>query len=250
MPTRSITKPSVRKLFIAASVLLVGLALATLAQAQPAVWPTKPVRIVVTFPPGGAPDTLARILADKWGQSLGQSITVDNKPGAGGTIGGLDVVRAAPDDLAKKVRSAARDESINGREVKVSAKSPLAQAQNQIDIQNIDRAFATNVKGMWLALREEATDTALAHAHATLFDTRPTAVNLRWALDRVRDALEAGTVWWDAWLDAAPEAPLAFVFSPLVGTPLTTSAKFAVVAKSPLTGLLTDALASSHFAIA
>ncbi|MGH3626264.1 MAG: aldehyde ferredoxin oxidoreductase N-terminal domain-containing protein, partial [Sciscionella sp.] len=47
----------------------------------------------------------------------------------------------------------------------------------------------------------------------------------------------------------APEAPLAFVFSSLVGTPLTTSAKFAVVAKSPLTGLLTDALASSQFAI-
>ena len=45
-------------------------------------------------------------------------------------------------------------------------------------------------------------------------------------------------------------APLAFVFSPLVGTPLTTSAKFAVVAKSPLTGMLTDALASSQFAIA
>jgi aldehyde:ferredoxin oxidoreductase len=47
----------------------------------------------------------------------------------------------------------------------------------------------------------------------------------------------------------APAAPLAFVFSALVGTPLTTSAKFAVVAKSPLTGLLTDALASSQFAI-
>ena len=47
-----------------------------------------------------------------------------------------------------------------------------------------------------------------------------------------------------------PAAPLAFVFSPLVGTPLTTSAKFAVVAKSPLTGMLTDALASSQFAIA
>ena len=47
----------------------------------------------------------------------------------------------------------------------------------------------------------------------------------------------------------SPSAPLAFVFSPLVGTPLTTSAKFAVVAKSPLTGLLNDALASSHFAI-
>ncbi len=45
------------------------------------------------------------------------------------------------------------------------------------------------------------------------------------------------------------QAPLAFVFSPLVGTPLTTSAKFAVVAKSPLTGMLNDALASSQFAI-
>lgn len=47
-----------------------------------------------------------------------------------------------------------------------------------------------------------------------------------------------------------PASVLAFVFSPLVGTPLTTSAKFAVVARSPLTGMLTDALASSHFAIA
>ena len=44
--------------------------------------------------------------------------------------------------------------------------------------------------------------------------------------------------------------PLAFVFSPLVGSPLTTSAKFAVVARSPLTGLLNDAISSSHFALA
>jgi len=48
----------------------------------------------------------------------------------------------------------------------------------------------------------------------------------------------------------APAAPLLFVFSPLVGTPLTTSAKFAVVAKSPLTGFINDAMCSSHFAIA
>jgi aldehyde:ferredoxin oxidoreductase len=55
-----------------------------------------------------------------------------------------------------------------------------------------------------------------------------------------------------AWILTAAEPdgdPIAFVFSPLVGTPLTTSAKFAVVARSPLTGLLNDALASSHFAI-
>src|SRR4051794_1077505 len=48
----------------------------------------------------------------------------------------------------------------------------------------------------------------------------------------------------------APEAPLIFSLSPLVGTPLTTSAKFAVVAKSPLTERINDALSSSHFALA
>lgn len=69
------------------------------AQAQPALgaWPTKPVKIVVTFTPGGAPDTLARVLADKWSQSLGQTFTVDNKPGAGGNIG-ADFVAKSPGD--------------------------------------------------------------------------------------------------------------------------------------------------------
>jgi tripartite-type tricarboxylate transporter receptor subunit TctC len=69
------------------------------AQAQPAPgqWPTKPVKIVVTFPPGGAPDTLARVLADKWTQSLGQTFTVENKPGAGGNIG-ADFVAKSPGD--------------------------------------------------------------------------------------------------------------------------------------------------------
>ena len=67
------------------------------AQTTPAaVWPTKPIRIVVTFPPGGAPDTLARVLAEKWG-ALGQAVTVDNKPGGGGNIGADFVARSAAD---------------------------------------------------------------------------------------------------------------------------------------------------------
>ncbi len=79
---------------------LAGLAAAaampwSFAQAQ-AAWPTKPVRIVVTFTPGGAPDTLARVLAEKW-SSLGQPVTVDNRPGAGGNIG-ADFVAKAPGD--------------------------------------------------------------------------------------------------------------------------------------------------------
>jgi tripartite-type tricarboxylate transporter receptor subunit TctC len=99
MRVRSARIAPLRKFFIATSVLLAGLALTLAAQAQPVAWPTKPVRIVVTFPPGGAPDTLARILADKWGQSLGQTVTVDNKPGAGGNIGS-DLVAKSPGDGA------------------------------------------------------------------------------------------------------------------------------------------------------
>lgn len=67
-----------------------------LGAAHAQAWPTKPIRIVVTFPPGGAPDTLARVLADKW-SALGQPVTVDNKPGAGGNIGS-DFVAKAPGD--------------------------------------------------------------------------------------------------------------------------------------------------------
>ena len=81
---------------VALSTLALGLALPAAQALAQGAWPTKPIRIVVTFPPGGAPDTLARILADKWA-GLGQTVTVDNKPGAGGTIG-ADLVAKSPAD--------------------------------------------------------------------------------------------------------------------------------------------------------
>lgn len=80
---------------LAAALLAAPLAAAAQAPAG-AAWPTRPIRIVVTFPPGGAPDTLARILAEKWA-ALGQPITVDNKPGAGGNIGADLVAKSPPD---------------------------------------------------------------------------------------------------------------------------------------------------------
>ncbi len=68
--------------------------------AAPAAWaayPDKPIRIVVTFAAGGASDIVARVISEPLGKALGTTVIVDNKPGAGGTLGGQDVVRAAPD---------------------------------------------------------------------------------------------------------------------------------------------------------
>jgi tripartite-type tricarboxylate transporter receptor subunit TctC len=70
---------------------------AALALPARAAWPEKPIRIVVTFPAGGASDIVARVMAEQLSQKLGQGVVVDNRPGAGGSVGGLLVTQAAPD---------------------------------------------------------------------------------------------------------------------------------------------------------
>lgn len=62
-----------------------------------AVWPKQAIRIVVTFTPGGAPDILARVLAESWQQSLGVPVIVENRPGYGGNIGADLVAKSEPD---------------------------------------------------------------------------------------------------------------------------------------------------------
>ena len=80
-----------------AATLLASCALGLAASAQTQSWPTKPVRIIVPFPPGGASDPLARIVAQKLGEQLGRSFVVENKAGAGTTIGTAEVAKSAPD---------------------------------------------------------------------------------------------------------------------------------------------------------
>ena len=60
-------------------------------------WPSKPIRLVVPFPAGGATDLLARAIAQGVGNGFGQPIVVDNRPGAGGTLGSAEVAKAQPD---------------------------------------------------------------------------------------------------------------------------------------------------------
>ena len=69
-------------------------ACATLAQAA---WPERPVRLIVPFPPGGPNDVVARLVAEPLGQALGQPVVIENRAGAGGTIGADAGAKAAPD---------------------------------------------------------------------------------------------------------------------------------------------------------
>ena len=76
--------------------ILLAFALAV-GHATAQTWPTKPVRMIVTFSPGGSSDIVARLIAAPLQAELGQAVIVDNKPGAGGTIGAQEAARAAPD---------------------------------------------------------------------------------------------------------------------------------------------------------
>jgi tripartite-type tricarboxylate transporter receptor subunit TctC len=82
---------------IASSVVACAVALGCAANAQAQPYPSKPIVIIVGFPPGGPTDTIARILADHMKTTLGQTVLVENVAGAAGTIGGARVARAAPD---------------------------------------------------------------------------------------------------------------------------------------------------------
>jgi tripartite-type tricarboxylate transporter receptor subunit TctC len=68
-------------------------------------WPTKPIRVIVPFSPGGAVDVVARVLAEPVSKELGQPIVVDNRVGAGGTIGAAAVAKADPDGYTVLVHS-------------------------------------------------------------------------------------------------------------------------------------------------
>jgi tripartite-type tricarboxylate transporter receptor subunit TctC len=83
-----------------------GFLASPLAQAQATGFPDKPIRMIVTFPPGGSTDAVVRLLLPKLEADLGQQVIVDNRPGAGGNIGLSIVARAAPDGYTVGVGAA------------------------------------------------------------------------------------------------------------------------------------------------
>src|SRR5262245_15825540 len=83
----------IRSLVAGAALALVPLA----AHAQADAYPNKPVRLIVGFTPGSATDVTARLLAQKFSEAWGVAVTVDNVPGAGGTVGTARAAKSAPD---------------------------------------------------------------------------------------------------------------------------------------------------------
>jgi tripartite-type tricarboxylate transporter receptor subunit TctC len=105
-------KPTTRRQFLSlfraaatAPVLAPLLARTASAQASAPAWPTKPIRIIVPLTPGSASDVMARIVADQLAAQLGQPIIVENRPGAGNTIGMSAVAKAEPDGYTILVNS-------------------------------------------------------------------------------------------------------------------------------------------------
>jgi tripartite-type tricarboxylate transporter receptor subunit TctC len=86
-----------RHLFVLAQMMLVASAFCISATASAQSWPTKPVRMIIPFPPGSSPDVVARLLAERMGKVWGQAVFVDNRPGAGG-IPGMSGLARSPND--------------------------------------------------------------------------------------------------------------------------------------------------------
>lgn len=131
-----------RKQFIcrgAAALLAMGLGTGTMAQP----WPAKPITMVIPFPPGGTLDVVGRMLAQKLGQQLGQTVIVDNRPGGAGTIGASAVSHAPGDGYTllfsastftttpMTQKTAAYDVVKDFAPVALVAKAPLAIAVNK-----------------------------------------------------------------------------------------------------------------------
>ncbi|KWR78308.1 MULTISPECIES: tripartite tricarboxylate transporter substrate binding protein [Cupriavidus] len=110
MTAQKDSRRAARRRLVQAAILASGLMLAVPAMAQSAStqnWPSRPVRVVVPYPPGGVSDAVTRLVMQKLAERIGQPVVVENRPGANGMIGSDNVAKSAPDGYSLLVVVAA-----------------------------------------------------------------------------------------------------------------------------------------------
>lgn len=131
------------KLLFAAVVLATA---ATSASAQQSSYPAKPVKLVIPYPPGGGTDITGRAMAQKLSEELGQSVVIENKPGATGMIGAASVAKSAPDGYTV-LFGAASEMAINASLFKNMAYDPRADFEPVTLIATFPLVFVAPAKG-------------------------------------------------------------------------------------------------------
>jgi tripartite-type tricarboxylate transporter receptor subunit TctC len=121
----STTRFQLRRTLAVAVLSLLGICASGISHAQS--WPSKPIRIVVGFAPGGTTDAMARMVAQSLTESLGQSVVIDNKPGASGNIAASEVARATPDGHTLFI-SPTSVETVNPHLIKSTSRRSVALA--------------------------------------------------------------------------------------------------------------------------
>lgn len=139
MPTKSLSKliaqPTKRTLAVALGLFLMGSSVCSSALAQ--AWPTKPVKVVVNFPPGGAADQIARAIGIPLAEALGQPVVIENKGGANGNLGG-ELVAKSPADGYTLLMSSGGMVSVNPH---IYARMPFDPAKDLVPVASAARVL-------------------------------------------------------------------------------------------------------------